>query len=741
MIKPLSAAIAVVLAAGLSPAPVLAQAADPERKDNQAEVTRLDKVIVTGTRAPKSVEKIPGAINVVSKEDIQTTLLVTEDATAVLARTVPGYSESSQAMSNSGENLRGRIALRLFDGVPQGSPLREGTRNATFTDMGIVERIEVINGPSASEGIGAAGGIINYISAQPTKEGSQFRLLTRYSSQFKDDSTGWKVGMNFMHKQDNFDTVIGLSRIDRGMGYDADGVRLGMNTSGSVNDSVANNLFVKAGINFGEDGQKRLQASYSNFKIQGNGNYVQVDGCRYEPFWCENPRPNTSERGHLFGTKAEFNDFRQFNLLYSDSDFFNGTLVLNGYWADQAMRYPPEDGEDRQDPEITPNGPDGRIWDQSEINSDKRGLRASWTRPELFGVDGLELHAGVDWVRDTAEQRLALTDRLWVPPMEYTSLAPYAQLSWELGPVTFSGGLRHEDGKLHVDSYTTTWYRKRVFVEGGTLSYSDTMKNLGAVWKIAPDFSAFVAFGQGFGLPNVGIPLRNVNYPGQSVDGIVDLQPIVVENKEVGFNWYGRQLSVSASYYDSKAGFGTSLAIDPVTNDFVLNRAPTRIKGFETTLDWYVNDDWKLSAVYSHTVGKTSFWTSDTRGRYGAGGLNKPMGALDTNPDKLVLTARWKFSPQGDVTLQSATQMSRHLSGSDHRDFDNRDFSYDERTTGYTLFDLGMNYRIEKLGRFSLGIENLFNKQYILTWSQVPGFRNYWAGRGRMYSFTYEYQY
>ena len=738
MRHPLFTAILLVLAgAGTAHA----QATTNPQDDSDKKKNELDRVVVTGTRAPKSVEKIPGAINVVSKQDIQATLVVTEDATAVLARTVPGYSESSQAMSNTGENLRGRIALRLFDGIPQGSPLREGTRNATFTDMGIVERIEVINGPSASEGIGAAGGIINYISAQPSKKGNEFRLLTRYSTQFKDDSSGWKVGLNFTHKQDNFDAVVGLSRIDRGMGYDGDGVRLGMNTSGSINDSVANNLFVKAGFNFGKSNEKRLQVSYSHFKISGNGNYIQVDGCRYEPYWCEDPHPNTSERGHLFGTKAEFNDFKQANVLYTDNDFFKGTLVLNTYWADQAMRYPPENGSDRQDPLIPPNGPDGLIWDQSEINSNKRGFRASWTRSDLFGVAGLELHTGVDWVRDTADQQLALTHRLWVPPMKYTSVAPYAQLSYDIGPVTISGGLRHEGGKLQVNDYTTTWYRNRVFVRGGTLSYNDTMKNLGAVWKITPEFSSFVAFGEGFSLPNVGIPLRNINYPGQSVAGILDLQPIIVKNKEVGFNWYGKHATISASYYDSKADFGTSLAIDPATKDFVLNRAPTRIKGYEMTVDWYASDDWKLSAVYSHTVGKTSFWTSDTLGRYPAGRLNKPMGALDTNPDKLVLTARWKFSPNGDVTLQSATQMSRHLSGSDHRDFDNRNFSYDERTTGYTLFDLGVNYRVKNVGRFSLGIENLLNKQYVLTWSQVPGFRNYWAGRGRMYSFTYEYKY
>ena len=44
------------------------------------------------------------------------------------------------------------------------TPLRDGSRNSVFTDMDVVGRIEVINGPSAAEGIGAAGGIINYIS-------------------------------------------------------------------------------------------------------------------------------------------------------------------------------------------------------------------------------------------------------------------------------------------------------------------------------------------------------------------------------------------------------------------------------------------------------------------------------------------------------------------------------------------------------------------------------------------------
>lgn len=741
MTNRLTAAITCVLAASLLPAGAMAQQAgtDDAQDDKDAKTTDLDRMIVTGARSPKAIDKIPGAISVVSKEEIRQTLAVTEDATAVLARTVPGYAESSQAMSNSGETLRGRIALRLFDGIPQGSPLREGNRNATFTDMGIVERIEVINGPSASEGIGAAGGIINYLSTVPQKEGNEFRLITRYSSQFADDSSGWKVGLNFMRKQDNHDLVVGASVIDRGMAYDADGRRVGMNTSGSVSDSVAKNLFLKGGINFGEDGMQRLQASYSHFKIEGNGDYIQVEGCRYDPDTCPIPVTNSAERGHIYGSKAELNDFKQFNVIYSHGDFFGGTLLVNAYWADQAMRYLPENGDDKQLVKVDDDFDEAdRIFDQSEIDSKKHGIRPSWVNSALFDVSGLELRVGVDYVYDEAQQRLALTNRVWVPPMEYTSTAPYVQLSYDLGPVTLSGGYRHEDGELHVDSYTTTAYRNSVFVEGGGVKYTEGLVNLGAIWRIAGGWSLFASYGEGFGLPNIGIPLRNISVPGQSVDKIRDLQAIIVDNREYGFNWRGEKGSLSGSYYDSRSPFGTSLSVDPATNDYVLNRAPTQIKGVELTGEWRFSDAWKASALYSRIRGKTSFWNSDLLGRYPAGGLNKPIGVSDINPDKIGASVTWKFLPEGSVSLSATKLLDRDLSATDVREFDGNTYSFEEHTRGYTLFDLSATYKLAKYGRVTLGIENLTNKQYVLSWSQVDFYKNYFAGRGRMTSLTYE---
>ena len=686
----------------------------------------ITEVIVTGTRVPKSVDKIPGAITVIGEAELAHTAAVTMDATAVLARTIPGYSESSQAMSNTGENLRGRIALRLFDGVPQGSPLREGTRNGTFTDMGIISRIEVINGPSALEGVGASGGIINYISRSPTEEGTQFEISTRLSSQFEGDSEDWKVGATLTHKQDNFDVLAAAAFVDRGITYDGNGRRIGLNTSGSLADSEADNLFFKGGYNFGSNGEQRLQLSVSRFNVTGKGNYFLVDGNRATGV------TNTSERGRPLGAKTEFNDFKQESLSYTHGNLFGGALAVNAYHADQAMRFVTEDGIDRQDPVIAPIG---TLIDQSEIHTKKKGLRTSFARPNMFAVDGLELNVGVDLAEDIAEQKLALTNRVWVPPMKYTSVAPFMQGSYDIGPVTLTAGVRREDGELEVDDYVTTWFRDRRPVDGGTLTYEENLPNFGAVWRFAAGWSAFASYSRGFSLPNVGIPLRNVqcsndnpegtqpdgcpNDPRQSVDGILSLQPVVADNTEVGFNWRGAGGSVSASYYKSDSDFGVSLLVDPTSEDFIMLRRPVEIEGYELTGELNMFDDFRITALYSHTEGKTR--TTDT------GPLNREMGVNDISPDKFAASVTWDFNEIGNVTVGSTTFVGRDL---------NEGRPGEEHTSGYTLFDLGANYQVGK-GTLTLGVENVTDKFYVLSWSQVPGFRNYWSGRGRVTALTY----
>ena len=54
------------------------------------------------------------------------------------------------------------------------------------------------------------------------------------------------------------------------------------------------------------------------------------------------------------------------------------------------------------------------------------------------------------------------------------------------------------------------------------------------------------------------------------------------------------------------------------------------------------------------------------------------------------------------------------------------------------MVDLSATYGLQKYGRVTVGIENLLDKQYVLSWSQVDFYLNYFAGRGRMASITSE---
>src|SRR5580765_2896364 len=111
MTRPITAALGCIVLAAAASAhaedPVAAgAAADPAQADNAATSDKPRQeletlTVTTGSRSAKAVDKIPGAIVVVTRAEVDRTLALTDDATAVLARTVPGYAESSQAMSNT----------------------------------------------------------------------------------------------------------------------------------------------------------------------------------------------------------------------------------------------------------------------------------------------------------------------------------------------------------------------------------------------------------------------------------------------------------------------------------------------------------------------------------------------------------------------------------------------------------------------------------------------------------------
>lgn len=685
------------------------------QKDGAART--LDSVVVTATRGNKAIDKIPGAVSVVTRKEMDEQLMISEDLSQVLASQVPGYTPSRQKMTSFGESLRGRAPLILFDGVPQTNPLRAGAREGHFADPSVLERIEVVSGASAMQGLGATGGIINYISRTPREEGTRHTVDAKFGTQFRSDDQLWNTGYLLEHKHDRFDALLYLGATKRGVGVDGDGRRLGIeSTQGDTQDSSATDVFVKLGYDL--TGSQRLQLSANQYRLEGDGDWTRVLGDRAQGV------PTSATRGEPLGEPPR-NHVRTISAEWSHADLAGGVASVQVYKQDFSATYGAGYFASFQDPAIAPRG---TLLDQSEIVADKAGLRTSWVRPHLW-TDGLELTVGLDWLSDKSRQQLALTGRTWVPELDFQSYAPFAQLEYEAGPFTVRGGVRRENATLDVGTYRTLATYGSREVQGGERSFSQWVENLGAVWRFADGWSVFAAYSEGFGLPDVGLVLRAVNRDGQSVESLVDLKPIVTDNREVGITWGGRLGSFTASAYDSRSELGTQVRVSNGIGSVA--RVPVHVTGVEFAGELRPHQDWTLSATYATTDGKTAI-------QEGAP-LDVALGARSQGPDKFIAAVRWAITPSAAVRLQASHFASRDINEGRFAGTARLEEHFDS----YALADLGLTWAT-RWGEFGLGIENLFNRQYVGYFSQAnPGGTNedYFAGRGRTYTLSWKRTY
>jgi iron complex outermembrane receptor protein len=59
--------------------------------------------------------------------------------------------------------------------------------------------------------------------------------------------------------------------------------------------------------------------------------------------------------------------------------------------------------------------------------------------------------------------------------MEYTSVAPFVQVSLDIEAWTLTAGLRNEDGEFKVADYVTSWANDRRPVGGGKVTYDELL--------------------------------------------------------------------------------------------------------------------------------------------------------------------------------------------------------------------------------------------------------------------------
>lgn len=675
------------------------------------QVTDLDDIVVSAstTRMPSSHAALPNTITVITREDLDRQLAITQDLSQILANLVPAFAPSRQKLTSFGESLRGRQPLYMVDGVPQSTPLRDGSRDAHTIDPAMIERIEILHGANALQGLGASGGVINIITKRAPKADGFYQEVSLGGSvampRQKDDA-GWRGSWLGGAREGDFDFVGGASISSEGLYYDGEGRAIGVDTTqGELMDSESYDLFAKAGWNLSESA--RLQLTANRYRLDGHGGYVLVPGN------VANGETATSVRGTPEGD-APSNEVDSLALDFSHGAFLGGQLQAQLFWMDFEALFGGGRFATFQDEDGT------LIFDQSQNASEKTGAKLGWTRRELFGLP-LAATFGLDALRDETEQSLAQTGRLWVPSTVYRSLSPFVQAEWWFGSkVMLTGGLRHERGELDVADYTTLPFYGSRDVQGGTVDMRETLPNLGAVWYLTSALNVYASYAEGYTVADVGRVLRAVNTDGQRVEDLVDLSPVIADNREIGLDYDNGRWLGHLAYYQSESDLGSLLVYDAANNVYNVQRQPTDIEGIEANVSVRIGERSRIGAAYAYTRGEYD--------RNLDGDTDTDLEGINISPDRL--TAHWEqdWTPALSTRLQASHSFDRDFdrAGAQVASFD-----------GYTTLDLHARLATEA-GNFSLGLENLLDRHYISYFSQTtPANDTYNAGRGRVLSLSW----
>ncbi|APE29401.1 TonB-dependent receptor [Aurantiacibacter gangjinensis] len=700
---------AASLAAMAVATPAIAQDFTPP---DDEEAQGDERIVVSATRTQLPASALPLTIDVIDSETLAQQVLIAGSTVDAVSALLPSFSPTREKLSGAGESLRGRAPLYAINSIPQSTPVRDGSRDGYTIDPFFIDRVEVIYGSNALQGIGGTGGVVNQVTVgAPVEDGISGRAIAQVTlpDGFDGEGIGAKIGSLASYRAGNFDASIGATMERRGAFFDGAGRRIGVDgTQGETQDSDSWSVFGRIGYELPNGA--RLEVVANRFELEGNANYVNVRGDRDAGI------PATSERGVTPGEPAS-NTAELLSASLVDDDIAGGTFALNGFYSRTSDVFGGGTFGVFQDPAIDPTG---NLFDQSANRSRKLGGRVSYERA-VPGLEDLVLTAGFDALFDRTEQVLVQTDRTWVPQSDFRSLAPYIQGNLALadGLVRLAGGLRYENVQLSVDDYETLASYGPVQVDGGSPSFEDVLWNGGLIVEPVTGLRAYASYAEGFTIADVGRILRGVTQPGVDVDDFLSLEPVVSNNRELGLEWDRGALSASASYFWSSSDFGSLLVLRG--DVFEVERQRIEIEGFEASATWQTPiTGLSLSGGYANLSGRTD---SDDDGQ-----VDVDLDGANISPDRINLAADYTNGP-----FSARAQMRSYLS----RAFDDAGDATDFE--GYTLLDAFVAYDTT-LGEFALAVQNLTDETYLTYYSdtvRVTDNNRYFAGRGRTFTLSW----
>ncbi|MBJ8480283.1 TonB-dependent receptor [Acinetobacter pittii] len=697
-------------------------ASTSETTDVEKKPEALPTITITASRAD---ELSTSAKQVTKLDEKQIELLRNGSSgsiATVLAKAVPGLSDSSRTITDYGQTLRGRNALILVDGVPM-NLTRDTSRGLSAIDPESIANIEVIRGSNAIYGGGASGGIISITTkaagGEPTAK-TVIGLQTPLTN-FRSNALSGDIHQYFTGSFNAFDYALDFGYQRIGSPYDASGDRVAPEPSqGDLYDADAYSVGGKLGYHIDDNQYLQFAANYYN--AEQDSDYASDPSVKKAPAGTV---PAKAIKGLKLKDQTK-NENQIYNLTYNHKDFFGNKVEAQIYYRDFFTRFSPFDARVSEN-EVSPRG--GQV-DQVSQENNVLGSRLTVTTPLEFLGD-TSLVWGGDFSREKSEMPLDIFDRdiydqsgglefvktgklIYLPELTTQSVGGFIQLKHRFNDQwSAEAGTRYEDSYAQIDSFiplsqldpNTQSYKPNPYVyQGGKVKADAWLYNANVTFSPNDQNSIYASFNQGFQLPDVGVIIRNANNTDKKKNYELSssfLEPVKVDNYELGWKGNFNNFSSSLAVFHSTSDLG---AVQPESNSLVMLRTKEKITGVEATFD-YLDD-----ANVWGTGGSVTWMKGREKPQDGA---EQDMTGFRIPP--LKLTAYVSYSPTETWTNRL---QATYFGSEDYRLNGKNSFGrYDVKT--YTTADLISSFALNKKDTVTIGLENMFNRKYYPLYSQL----------------------
>lgn len=588
----------VATLAALAAAPAVAQnGADEAQAGSQSSD---EQIIITATRSGSAIVNLPLSVSIVDEEDLGEQLRQNRNILSALEFTVPGLSiQQGESRSSCGSQIRGRNASFQINGVPVNEDLRQGSCTAPFAITPFaIERVEVVRGGTALYGAGAPGGIVNLITRRATGPDLEIDLTaqTSFNTDVSRDTFTTDLFAGAGQALGSFDYYVGAGYTDAGRQRSATGLPVAGSAFEAIDLIGAFGLAIGAGeLRFTgtfHDEDKGREFYPDGTFLPGSDAVVNVVEVA--------PHPQVDEARDRSSTAA---------LSFTHPALLAHAVALSVFYQKQEII--------QRDNFFSADF--GNDFFASNRENERFGARSTFVRSYDVGAAGLKTSYGVDYTRNSffrfnVDPVGEDTVTGYVTPSFYLdTLAPFAQLELIAGPLTVTGGVRHEwySGAIKEEGFDPSL--PRAATPGAFANSELTLWNAGAVYQLAPAVQLYAGFSQGAELSQLGRAARGATDPG-----VISNEPATSDQYELGVRGSSGSLTYGVAAYYSESDSSSQIQADPSCAGetfcpLIPLRIPERTWGLEAQAQVAVLSNLQLSGVFTLQRGEVF---DDTSGEW-----------------------------------------------------------------------------------------------------------------------------